>query len=256
MARHMDIIGSLTFLIAFVFIYPSPLFCLFLCLRKLDPFYYIFQYFLLSTLANSYPVFALRTLLTFICLFEYIRCSYFLSVVPLTVIAKTIRQLHDLNRVGIIKNSSIIYTQIQLIFKTYHKPLKIANLLAISGWQIFLSLEAVVIIGGWNKLPPPLTGFFVMIFGISTFVAFMYAKWAAKVSEASQELIHGCFRYTKEHKRNEFEWKVMAKVWGGKDRVKIYYGDGSSHEFQRHSPSEFLFVLLNNITNLLILTLM
>jgi len=123
----------------------------------------------------------------------------------------------------------------------------------MAGSQIFLSIEATVIIFGWDKLPLPLIGFFVTVFISSTVVAFMYAKWAAKLGQTSQQLIFNCCQKLEARKGMEKGWKVLLKVWESKDKIRMYYGDGSTLEFQRSSPALFLFVLLNNITTLLLL---
>ncbi|CAL8128293.1 unnamed protein product [Orchesella dallaii] len=130
----------------------------------------------------------------------------------------------------------------------------VESLLAMGGSQFYVSPEAVLIIIGWDKLPLPLTGMFLMIFSLAVLVVFMYAKSAAKLGDTSRELIFSSIQNLRKSPRGK-EWslKLMSKVWSGKDRIKMYYGDGRSLEFQQHSPVEYLFVLLNNITNLLML---
>ncbi|ODM89000.1 DNA-directed RNA polymerase III subunit RPC2 [Orchesella cincta] len=113
----------------------------------------------------------------------------------------------------------------------------------MAGSQFFLCPEAAVIIIAGDKFPMIITAFFISAFTITTLVVFMYAKWSAKVCEASQELVHSCRKQLKiDLQRNGWSDKVMSKVWAGKDRVRIYYGDGRTLEFQRSSPDKWKLV--------------
>ncbi|CAL8128309.1 unnamed protein product [Orchesella dallaii] len=207
-----------------------------------------------SSLLNSFGILALRVMITFVVTFEYSRLAFVLCLISLTVVESAIKVLNSLKRSHMVLQNIKIYTQIQVIFKILHCPLKTEGLLAIGGSQFYLSPEAILIIIGWDKLPIPLTAMFAMLFFLNVLVVFMYSKSAAKLGDTSRELIFSSLQDLRKSPRGK-EWslKLMSKMWSGKDRIKMYYGNGRSLEFQQHSPVEYLYVLLNNIANLLML---
>ncbi|CAL8128297.1 unnamed protein product [Orchesella dallaii] len=246
--------GILAIIFVFGLAYPLPIFCFFACYRKMDPYFHLFKQLLPSSLLNSSGILALRVVLTFVAGFEYVRLAFVLCLLSLTIVLNAIKQLNSLKHSHMFLQNIKMYTQIQVIFKILHCPLKADSLLAMGGSQFYVSPEAVLIIIGWDKLPIPLTVMFLMIFSLAVLVVFMYAKSAAKLGETSRELIFCSIQNLRKSPRGK-EWslKLMSKVWSGKDRIRMYYGDGRSLEFQQDSPVEYLFVLLNNITNLLML---
>ncbi|CAL8128319.1 unnamed protein product [Orchesella dallaii] len=246
--------GILAILLVFSIIYPLPISCFFACYRKMDPYFYLLKLLLPSSLLNSSGILALRVIITFVVTFEYSRLAFVLCLISLTVVESAIKVLNSLKRSHMFLHNIKIYTQIHVIFKILHCPLKAEGLLAIGGSQFYLPPEAILIIIGWDKLPIPLTAMFTMLFFLNVLVVFMYSKSAAKLGDTSRELIFSSLQNLRKSPRGK-EWslKLMSKVWSGKDRIRMYYGNGRSLEFQQHSPVEYLFVLLNNIANLLML---
>jgi len=118
----VDATGCFAVLFVVLFLYPIPFYCVFLCVRKIDPYFYICQYFIpfSSTTLKLYTLLGARIVVASIFWFEYVRCAYILCLMPLMVISSAIRELETLSNSKVSRKNTKIYTQIQILFKTCH----------------------------------------------------------------------------------------------------------------------------------------